>query len=282
MKDSLFEDKIKNYWKDKHENYINSSHNYRNFCIYGDFGTGKTRILSTCPKPILIHSFDPGGTKIKPIIDLVNSSDCVVDNSFEGKEESDWKSPSIFNLWEEEKNSLIRMGIFDNIGTYCIDSFTKLSDYCMNQIMFKTQSTASEKRKPVAVGRTPERRDYQIQQFALIDVLNELACLPCHIVVTGHIQRDINEFTNKNETSMLLYGKLASKVPIMFDEKYISCAEEKAGKIEYSLQVKNDGTYKAATRMGDKFDKFERPDIKFLLRKAGLSAEDKPSIFKGE
>ena len=59
--------------------YADSASQFSNFLIYGDFGTGKTQILSTCPKPVFIDSFDPGGTKTAALQPLIDKGDVIVD-----------------------------------------------------------------------------------------------------------------------------------------------------------------------------------------------------------
>ena len=52
--------------------YKESASSWVNILAYGDFGTGKTSVAATCPTPVFIDSFDPGGTKtavLKPQID---------------------------------------------------------------------------------------------------------------------------------------------------------------------------------------------------------------------
>ena len=101
----------------------------------------------------------------------------------------------------------------------------------------------------------------------------------CHTVITGHIGIDKDEVSGRMETGLLLANRLAGKVPLVFDEKYITKMERE----DHMLQTKNDGVWKAETRMGGElFDLLEKPDIKALLRKAGKDDSDKPSLFEEE
>jgi hypothetical protein len=66
----------------------------------------------------------------------------------------------------------------------------------------------------------------------------------------------------------------------VFDEKWLTRVEGKSD-VRYTLQTRNDGYYKAETRMGGGiFEQFEEPNFKALLRKAGrdVAAQDKESI----
>jgi len=53
-----------------------------------------------------------------------------------------------------------------------------------------------------------------------------------------------------------------------------------SGGVAHSLLTKNDGYYKAETRMGgSKFQQHEETNIRALLKKAGRNAEDKDKLF---
>ena len=69
----------------------------------------------------------------------------------------------------------------------------------------------------------------------------------------------------------------------MFDEIYVTIAKQTSKGIEYSLLTRNDGLYQARTRLGrgGRFETYEKPDIKYLLKKAGFPTEDKP-LYKGQ
>jgi len=66
------------------------------------------------------------------------------------------------------------------------------------------------------------------------------------------------------------------KIPSKFDEFYYLSAKEENGKIIRRLLTTINGKHEARTRIGSgKFDMYEEPDIKKLLKKAGYSHEDK-------
>ena len=246
---------------------------YASMLIYGDYGTGKTQCLATAPKPIWIHSFDPGGTKTRALQSLIQSGECIVDARFEDVTGSDWRNPSIWKAWEAEFDEMESEGVFDSIGTFAIDSFTKMSD----ALMFEIMGRSGQK------GKTPQIQNYLHQQFAATEVISRLSALKCHTVITGHMQRERNDYTGKIETSMLLYGKLAEKVPLCLDEKLLTIVKESRTKSDYVFQTQNDGEYRASTRMGGGlFAKYEPQNIKALLKRAGKSWEDKPSLASGE
>ncbi|MCK5604590.1 hypothetical protein KAR91_22065, partial [Candidatus Pacearchaeota archaeon] len=74
-----------------------SSQESFNLLLLGESGTGKTITASTGRGPILIDSFDPGGTKgLDPEI---KSGKVFVDTRWERE---DPKNPTAFTVWEKE------------------------------------------------------------------------------------------------------------------------------------------------------------------------------------
>jgi len=269
--------KIQKRYKEVQDRYANSSSIYRNMLVIGDYGTGKTQLFGTCPKPVHIDSFDPGGTKTAALQPLIESGDIVVENKYEN---DDWKNPWAYDQWVRDMRERIADGYFDYIGTYGLDSTTRWAMSMMYAIM----SRGSKVSKPHA-GETPQLQDFMLQQFDGADIISHIMALPCHTLITGHIALTKDEVTGKLETGLMLWGKFSNQLPLSFDEKYIMRVE----KDKHMLQVKNDGYYKAETRMGGtKFQKYEEPNIQALLKKGNggvsisspsyIAWEDKESI----
>jgi len=249
--------------------YSERATDYANILVYGPFGTGKTRLALTAPKPVFIDSFDPGGTKTRDLQPLIEAGDVIV----EAKWESDkWKEPWAFREWEAEMRSRANDGFFNHLGTYILDSTTRWS----KSLMYAVLQTGDRKGGP-RKGETPQIQDYLTQQLTAIDWLGEMMTYHCHVVVTGHIARIRDEVRGQMETGLLLWGKLSEEVPLVFDEKYVArCPAEGS----YVLQTKNDGYYAAETRMGGGiFAAQEAQDLRRLLKLAGKRWEDKPSLF---
>ena len=243
--------------------------------VVGEKGCGKTTLGRTCPKPVLIHSFDPGGTEV--LEDLVESGDILVDNRFET---DDLANPTAYANWEREYRQLATSGFFDSIGTYVIDSTTTLCSAMINQIMKK------EGRLPSGMmAKTLEGQGMRIQDWGTLlrnfnNIARSLASLPCHTLILGHIGRDKDEATGRIINVLLLPGKNSDQFPINLSEFYVLMATEKSGKVKRELLTQYDGSYRATTRMGGggKLDKFEKPDISAILKKAGYPFEDQPKL----
>lgn len=256
---------------DVRERYANSTSEFSNFLITGDYGTGKTQILTTAPRPVFIDCFDPGGTKTAALQPLIASGDIIVENKWET---DSWKKPFAYTAWEREMEQRMQEGFFHHIGTYALDSITKFSDSMMYEIL--KRGTGGKSRK----GQQPQLQDYGVQQTTAVDWIGVLMGLPCHVVVTGHIGLIKDEVSGKMETGLLLAGKLSDKVPLSFDEKYITRVTSSSAGLSHKLQTHNDGYYKAETRMGGSgFDLFEEPDLRKLLMKANRNSGDRPGLF---
>lgn len=247
------------------DRYANSQSKYFNILALGDSGSGKTSLLSTCPKPVFVDSFDPGGTKTESLQPLIQSGDLLAEPRWEA---DSWKSPFAFREWEREMADRQREGFFDYLGTYALDSASKWSDSLMFAIL--AAGTRGKSRK----GQTPELQDYLVQQLTAVDWLGVIMGLPCSVLVTAHLGIEKDELTGRIESGPLLYGKLAKKLPIAFDECYIMRPQQSSSGPVFKVQVHADGYYMAKSRIGGrKLQTMEDPDIKMLMKKAGAPAD---------
>jgi len=234
-----------------------------NFLVYGRKGAGKTHLACTCPQPVLIHSFDPGGTRLSAIRELWEQDKILIDTSFENE---DIKSPTAFKNWLAEVNHLGKEGIWKQIGTYFLDSGTYWADSILTEMVARGGHA----------GEPPQLQDYGKQQIVLRDCLSSLLALPCHFVMTGHIDQIRDEVSGKMHSSLLATGKLKAKIPPLFDEFYVLDAEQDKGNlVRYLLTITN-GKLEAGTRIGSAlFEQKEEPNIQRLLKKAGYAWEHK-------
>lgn len=251
-----------------------------NALIYGDFGTGKTYLLSTAPKPVLVHAFDPGGPMT--LRKWIESGEVLVKEFIpeEGEEQD------AYIRWEKEFQQLRKEGFFENIGTYCVDSLTTMSESLMEAIMVRGE-TKKGKRKPYHEDLqtfTPQLQDYQVQQYTLRDVLNLCCGLPCNFICTGHIDRSKDEVSGEIIATPMITGKFAQKIPMLFDEVYITKTKETRGGLQYKLLTQSTGIYRARSRLAASYDisKHEEPNIKQILKKCNYEYEDKPLFLDNE
>lgn len=240
--------------------------NKANFIIAGRPGCGKTRLIGTAPAPILIDSFDPGGTKT--LKDEIAKGRVFIDTAYE----SVVNDPSVaggrmtFTNWQQSFNMRAREGFFDNLGTYAIDSGTRWIESIIDFIAGK------EKRKHGEL----QLQDYKTLQIMVKDFLTVLTNLPCNFIFTMHLDVGQDAVTGKTLTKLMVPGKSSTTIPSLFDEYYVMEVEEKANGLTRMLLTEIDGRVDARTRIGANiFSAKEPPHIANLLKKAGYLYEDK-------
>ena len=251
-----------------------------NAIIYGGTGSGKTSLLRTCRLPLHLDSFDPGGSKVlqgeailngKRYPDEMKRGNIIVDSRFEGENPS---APWVAKEWDTSFHNRKRMGYFDKIGTYVIDSITTWSQTIMYDVMKKAGRT----------GAQPFQQDWLPQMAIIENAVRQLISLPCDVIFLGHDDTDKDEATGRMFISLMITGKLKRRVPLMFDEVYVALTKDTSKGVEYQLLTQKTGLYQARSRLANcgQLDMYEVPDIKNILRKTGHNTEDKPSLFNEE
>jgi hypothetical protein len=230
--------------------------------VYGSMGTGKTRLITTCRRPVLVHSFDPGGTKT--VRDEIKEGWVMADTRYEIE---DAENPKAFAAWDKEYDRLKQGGMFNQIGTFVIDSATTWSASAMNVTL----------KKAGRAGGTPQQNDYLPTMVMLESAIKDICSLPCDVLLIAHEDVDKDEGSGRMMIGPSFIGKLKQRIPILFDEIYNATAKETSGGVKYTLLTRSTGLYRARTRLGKGglFDTYEEQDIKLLLKKAGYPTNDK-------
>ena len=240
-----------------------------NLLLIGGIGDGKTHLTSTARKPIVYHSFDPGGTKLPCIKRLTDEGMCIIDTRFE---KEDPTNPTAFDLWDKEFRALVKTDFFQHIGTYVIDSFSLWMDACIN----KLAKIGGRK------GGVLEIQDWQILRNVMRDSIKLCTAIPCDFICTGHLVQEMETFSGKFVSSFQAPPSLQNALPALFDEIWVIRAIENAQtkKSERLIYSSPTGKVQARTRIGsEKFSNPETvPDIKVLLTKAGMATDDKPKL----
>jgi hypothetical protein len=243
--------------------------------ICGESGSGKTYLLRSCRRPIHVDSFDPGGTKC--LRKWIDSGDVVADTQWEGDDPFD---PTRFDKWMKAIELRFQIGYFDHFGTYCLDSATTWAASAMY----------SQLKSANRAGEVPNwGKDYVPQKNAMINYITKLMRLPCDFILTGHLQKHERVLSVDNKTgvvnSIIEYrfmttGQAVVTIPLLFDELYVLKTNETSSGLERRLLTEAQGEYVARSRLkaDGKLEVEEPADIKGLLKKIGLSWEDKPKL----
>lgn len=236
--------------------------------VYGSSGAGKTYALRTARLPLLVHSFDPGGTKI--LAPLVAEGKAVVDTLYENENPA---KPSVFASWDTMLERLISGNVFNQFGTYVLDSCTTWGQCALYEILKRANRA----------GGVPQQNDWYPQMNLLELAIRKLLTLPCDVILIAHDTADKDEISGKITRGPLFTGKLTSRLPIMFDEVYYASGVATAKGTEYRWQVKDNGINKAKSRLsglaadrGVVIPEIVPQDFKRIIGAAGYDTSDLP------
>lgn len=262
-------------------NYYNGDPLQKRFSalVTGPIGVGKTFLARTCRMPLHIDSFDPGGSK--GLREGIEKGFIIADTQWEN---DDPFHPDKFEKWMKAIDRRIMIGYFNHFGTYMLDSASTWGDAVMNY-QLKGRNAAGESPK--------WSHDYVPQKTFMTNYIKKLMTLPCDFILTGHL-REIEEIlrvdtktgiTTKNvEYRFYTTGQAVLTIPLLFDELYVMTTKETAEGLERYIMTEAQGKYIARSRLkaNGKLDVLEPASIKGILRKIGLTWEDKPKLEFGE
>jgi len=228
-----------------------------NLLLMGELGAGKSSILITCPMPVIIHAFDPGSVNLRAYRKYIDSGDLMV---------VDYSDKNGYKRWEKDFESMLANNVLDNIGTYCIDSFTT---------WFRAMKAEIVRRKGRSEG-IPYQQDYMILGMNILNTITLAASTKSMFVLTAHMDLDKEEVSGRMIARLKSIPSLKVDLPTLFDEVYVLQVESNLkGESIRKLITQPTSKYVARTRIGGNgvFDVLEEPDIMKLLVKAGLVEE---------
>ncbi len=179
----------------------------------------------------------------------------------------------------------LHIGYYNQFATVVVDSATTFGDAVMNN---QLQAAGD-------AGGVPKwNRDYTIQKLNMQKYIRKLMNIPCDFILTGHLREnkkllyvDPKTGISKEEVTYRFFttGQAVVTIPLLFDEIYVIKMEGRGGVDPKRIMLIDSlGEYMARSRLkaDGKLSATEPPDIKAILKKAGISTKDKPKLEGGE
>lgn len=248
------------------------------FLIWGANRCGKTHSLTTARRPILIHSFDPGGLDL-PSVQRGIAEGWILAEAFEDgtprrivpATSATALADAVYSRWAKRFLEELEAGLFNQIGTYCVDSGTNLATAML------AQAAAQFGRREGA----PTKHEYKFAKKRLYDFVHTVVSeLPCDFIMTAHVYSFTDDDSGKvyNEIS-LPQGPRRDTTNAMH-EIYLARSERTSSGQEYHWQTTADKDFKdVGSRLSDgKLSRKEPQDFRAILKKMGRRHEDAAAI----
>ena len=203
--------------------------------VYGQAGAGKTTLITTLPKPIVL-SAEGGLLSIQdadlPYIEIGSMDDLM--------EAYEWLTGS-----EEAKG----------YGSVALDSISEIAEVVLN----------AEKK----IAKDP-RQAYGAMQEKMSDVIRAFRDLPDrHVYMSAKLEKTQDEMGRVTYAPSLPGNKMGQSLPYFFDEVLALRVEKDAdGASQRALMCDSDGLWLAKDRSG-KLGLWEAPDLGEIIAKIG-------------
>jgi len=235
--------------------------------LQGIRGTGKTRMVGTGRLPILVDVFDPKGTVIfhtDPVLNKLRLEGKIILRPWWG---ASYQNPAIYERWVKTWQEDCKSGFLSLFGTYAMDSGTTWIEAQADYIRYKKGR-----------GDNLQVQDYNPMYNFIMDFVKVTSSQGCDLIYIAHLVPERNELTGGVVAELDTYSRLRSKLPKLFSEKYVMVKEKSPGDPKHVLLTHSTGVYEASSQLkagNPEIKAKEEPDIKKLLKKAGLPSEDK-------
>lgn len=258
--------------------------------LQGRPGTGKTSALLTSVRPIRIYAFDSSYESLEEVRKGVKEGWILLELLNNEKSDDPTEYKKFKEVVEEEVNS----GFLNSFGTVGIDVLGGTSGglvECVANVVRKNPKAFNvhEPEKPRPVGGL-RRGDYATVYDIVRKYIRMLQTVDAMVVATMHtvIETTTREIATPHGISevestrveLATFSKLRPIVQSLFPERYHLKKLKSGNSAKYTMLTEFDGELDASTKIGKgKFALEETPNIRELLKKAGLPATDKPYNF---
>ena len=202
--------------------------------VYGQAGAGKTSLIPTLPKPIIL-SAEGGLLSISghdiPFIE-VTSMDAL-------REAYSWLLSS-----DEAKQ-------FDSVA---LDSISEIAEVCLS--------------KEKSIAKDP-RQAYGEMQTTMAELIRSFRDLPKHVLMTAKLEKAQDEMGRMLYSPSMPGNKTGQSLPYYFDIVAALRVEKDAeGVTQRAMMLESDGMWQAKDRSG-KLAAWEAPDLGEIIKKIG-------------
>lgn len=208
--------------------------------VVGDSGTHKTFLCGTFPK-LQIFDFDGGLAILRgKVFDYDTFRDAPFQSKLYNPAEGIYPWGTAWTAFIKRINEVGEAATKGEspYETLAFDSLSTMTNICMNYVRKERNLTPTS---------TFEQRDWGSLGNLMESVIDQITAWPAfYKIFTAHVQRDTNDITMNVEKLPLLYGKLAGKAGIYFDEVYYADSKKAAGGQEFYLRTLTDATYRQA------------------------------------
>ena len=218
-------------------NTKNLSNDKINILVYGNAGIGKTCLIPSLPRPIVLNA-EGGLLSIMgadiPYINIRSMKD--LDDAFDYL-----TKPDVMNTYD----------------SICLDSISEIAEICLNEEMEKTKDGR------MAYGQMGKLIEYIIRTFR--DFQGKI------VYFTAKLDKVKDEVTGRIMWGPSMPGNVVSKdLPYQFDEVFAMRAETEAktGAVRRFLQTSSSDNYIAKDRSGA-LNQFEEADLGAIIQKIG-------------
>jgi hypothetical protein len=173
-----------------------------NMLIYGNYGAGKTLLAGTADavpemRKVLFLDIEGGTFTLKhkfPNTDVLRITN--------------WNQMA--DIYDE-----LRAGLHSEYNTIVIDSLTEAQVFNLDEVMRELV-----KNKPDRSEDIPDVREWQINQKQVVKFIRLFRDLPVTVIMTALMKTTVDKMTGKTSKGPELPGKLAMRVPALFDEVF--------------------------------------------------------------
>lgn len=219
--------------------------NYFKGFIMGEPGTGKTVGACSFPGPIKMYDFDQKASsaysyykkhdpKKLEEIDVINCGSR--DSKGSGYAAMDKDLEPIVN--EYKKTGEL------SFNTLIIDSSTIMAQEMLNWLV--EFETGIKRNRDVRSRKVAGLQDYMVFAPTFTEFLQLVLGLPCHFIMTGHVQITQDELTKEIHRSASIPGKSGKTIGVYFPELYVTKVNSKG---QYVAQTKADYKFPCRTQL---------------------------------